>query len=275
MLLKDKVCVVTGAAGVLCSAFVEALLEEGAKVCLLGRTESKLKKLRDSLAQLGFDHTLVMAADVLKKQELEEARIRINEKWGPVEILINGAGGNHPMATASVEQLRGDDPSTGSFFELDTEACSQVFDLNFKGSFLSTQVFGMDMLKHGRGNIINISSMAADRPLTKVGAYSHAKAALDNFTQWLAVHLAKRNIRVNAIAPGFFVTHQNRFLLYQKESKTLTARGMKIVEHTPMGRFGEPSDLKGAVRFLAGTASTFITGITLAVDGGFSAYSGV
>jgi len=162
-----------------------------------------------------------------------------------------------------------------SFFGLDANAYSQVFDLNFKGSFLPAQIFGADMIAAGQGNIVNISSMSASRPLTKVGAYSNAKAAVDSFTQWLSVHLAEKNIRVNAIAPGFFVSDQNRFLLYEQDGETLTARGQKIINNTPMHEFGKAEDLKGSMKFLAGPDSRFITGIVLPVDGGFSAFSGV
>ncbi|EDM26607.1 D-mannonate oxidoreductase [Lentisphaera araneosa HTCC2155] len=275
MSLKDKICVVTGAAGVLCSALVEALLEEGAKVALLGRTESKLIDLKNRLADKGYDQTLVVAADVLDPQSLKLAKESINKNWGPVYLLVNGAGGNHPKATAPAEQMGDDTAMEDSFFGLDADAYSQVFDLNFKGSFIPAQIFGEDMIEVGEGNIINISSMSASRPLTKVGAYSNAKAAVDSFTQWLSVHLAEKNIRVNAIAPGFFVSDQNRFLLYEQDGETLTARGQKIINNTPMHEFGEPEDLKGSMKFLAGPGSRFITGIVLPVDGGFSAFSGV
>jgi len=275
MSLKDKICVVTGAAGVLCSALVEALLEEGAKVALLGRTESKLIFLKNRLADKGYDQTLVVAADVLDPQSLKLAKESINKNWGPVYLLVNGAGGNHPKATAPAEQMSDDTAMEDSFFGLDADAYSQVFDLNFKGSFIPAQIFGEDMIEVGEGNIINISSMSASRPLTKVGAYSNAKAAVDSFTQWLSVHLAEKNIRVNAIAPGFFVSDQNRFLLYEQDGETLTARGQKIINNTPMHEFGEPEDLKGSMKFLAGPGSRFITGIVLPVDGGFSAFSGV
>jgi NAD(P)-dependent dehydrogenase (short-subunit alcohol dehydrogenase family) len=275
MSLQNKICVVTGAAGVLCSALVEALLEEGAKVALLGRTESKLIDLKARLADKGFDQTLVVAADVLDPESLKNAKKSINKTWGAVYLLVNGAGGNHPKATSPAEQMSDDTAMEDSFFGLDADAYSQVFDLNFKGSFIPAQIFGEDMIEAGQGNIINISSMSASRPLTKVGAYSNAKAAVDSFTQWLSVHLAEKNIRVNAIAPGFFVSDQNRFLLYEKDAKTLTARGQKIINNTPMHEFGEPEDLKGSLKFLAGPGSRFITGIVLPVDGGFSAFSGV
>ena len=273
--LKDKVCVVTGAAGILCSAMVEALLEEGAKVALLGRTESKLVNLKKELHDKGYSETLVTTADVLKAGDLIKAKEFINSTWGKVDLLVNGAGGNHPNATSKAEQMTEDTPLEDSFFGMSLDAFGFVFDLNFKGTLLPCQIFGKDMIDSGEGNIINISSMSADRPLTKVGAYSSAKASVDSLTQWLSVHLATRNIRVNGLAPGFFVTGQNKFLLFKEDGETPTARGLKIINNTPMGEFGRPEDLKGAIKFLAGPDSRFVTGITLPVDGGFSAFSGV
>ncbi|WDE95536.1 SDR family oxidoreductase [Lentisphaera profundi] len=275
MSLQNEICVVTGAAGVLCSALVEALLEDGGRVALLGRTESKLIDLKKRLAEKGYDQTLVVAADVLNPESLRVAKAKINKDWGKVYLLVNGAGGNHPKATSPAEQMTAGTSMEDSFFGLDADAYSQVFDLNFKGSFIPAQIFGEDMIEAGEGNIVNISSMSASRPLTKVGAYSNAKAAVDSFTQWLSVHLAQKNIRVNAIAPGFFVSDQNRFLLYEKDAKTLTARGQKIINNTPMHEFGKPEDLKGVMKFLAGSESRFINGIILPVDGGFSAFAGV
>jgi NAD(P)-dependent dehydrogenase (short-subunit alcohol dehydrogenase family) len=273
--LNNKVCVVTGAAGILCAALVEAMLEDGARVALLGRTESKLIELQEELKAKGYDQTLVVSADVLSAEDLKNAKAKINATWGKVEILINGAGGNHPKATSPAEQMKNDTKIEDSFFGLSLDAFGFVFDLNFKGTLLPSQIFGADMLDAGSGNIINISSMSADRPLTKVGAYSAAKASVDSLTQWLAVHLAPRNIRVNALAPGFFVTGQNKFLLFQEDGVTPTARGQKIINNTPMSEFGKPEDLKGAIKFLAGPDSRFVTGIILPIDGGFSAFSGV
>ncbi len=273
--LKDKVCVVTGAAGVLCSAMVEALLEEGAKVALIGRTESKLADLKNELAEKGYKQTLVTAADVLDAEALKAAKAKINETFGPIDILVNGAGGNHPKATSPAEQMTSETSKEDSFFGMSMDAFGFVFDLNFKGTLLPCQIFGEDMTDKKDGNIINISSMSADRPLTKVGAYSAAKSSVDSLTQWLAVHLAPMNVRVNGLAPGFFVTGQNKFLLYQEDGVTPTARGQKIINNTPMGEYGKPEDLKGAIKFLAGSGARFVTGITLPVDGGFSAFSGV
>jgi NAD(P)-dependent dehydrogenase (short-subunit alcohol dehydrogenase family) len=275
MKLKNKNCVVTGAAGILCSAMVEALLEEGARVALIGRTESKLIELQEKLAAKGLTETIVGPADVLNESALRKVKTIINAEWGPVDILINGAGGNHPKATSPAEQMTKDTPKDQSFFGMSIDAFGFVFDLNFKGTLLPCQIFGEDMVDNKGGNIINISSMSADRPLTKVGAYSAAKASVDSLTQWLSVHLAPVNVRVNALAPGFFVTGQNKFLLYQEDGVTPTARGQKIINNTPMGEFGSPDDLKGAIKFLAGPDSRFITGVILPVDGGFSAFSGV
>lgn len=274
--VKNKVCVVTGAAGVLCSAMVEALCESGAKVALLGRTLSKLESLKDALASKGYNDTLAIAADVQNKEDLIKAKNNIESEWGSVDILINGAGGNHPDATTKIENFESDtDSLEGSFFGIDVDAFSSVMDLNFKGTLLPSLVFSEGMVKNGNGSIINVSSMSAERPLTKVGAYSSSKAAVDNFTRWLSVHFAKKNVRVNAIAPGFFATNQNKFLLYQEDGETLTDRGKKIINNTPMASFGDAQDLKGATVFLASDAARFVTGIILPVDGGFSAYSGV
>jgi NAD(P)-dependent dehydrogenase (short-subunit alcohol dehydrogenase family) len=273
--LENKVCIVTGAAGILCSAMVEALLEDGAKVALMGRKESKLTDLKNKLADKGLTETMVTAADVLDETALRAAKAKINSTWGSIDILVNGAGGNHPKATSPAEQMTADTPKEDSFFGMSMDAFGFVFDLNFKGTLLPCQVFGEDMVDKKDGNIINISSMSADRPLTKVGAYSAAKSSVDSLTQWLSVHLAPMNVRVNALAPGFFVTGQNKFLLYQEDGVTPTARGQKIINGTPMNEFGKPEDLKGATSFLAGPASRFITGIILPIDGGFSAFSGV
>jgi len=276
--LKDKVCVVTGAAGVLCSTMVEALCEAGAKVALLGRTEQKLIDLSEQLKAKGFRKTLPIRADVLVREDLENAQKQIQDALGSVYLLVNGAGGNTPKAVTQSEILEGagDEELARGFFGTDIEAFRFVFDLNFMGTLLPCMVFGKGMIKSGSGNIINISSMSAITPLTKVAAYSAAKASVDNFTRWLAVHFAKMNVRVNAIAPGFFSTSQNRFLLYEADGTTLTPRGNKIITHTPVEAFGRPEDLKGALLFLASNAqSSFVTGIVLPVDGGFSAYAGV
>jgi NAD(P)-dependent dehydrogenase (short-subunit alcohol dehydrogenase family) len=273
--LHGKVCVVTGAAGVLCSALVEAMLEQGAKVALLGRTESKLVKLRDELKAKGYEDTLVCHADVLNRESLEASKELINKTFGPVYALVNGAGGNDAKGTTTAETMTPDTPLEDSFFGMKQEGFANVFDLNFNGTLLPCQVFGTDMSREKDGVIVNVSSLSALCPLTKVGAYSCAKSAVSSFTQWLSVHLSPMNVRVNALAPGFFITDQNRFLLMGEDGQSPTARAEKILRNTPMDRFGAPDDLKTAIQFLLHPASRFVTGITVPVDGGFSAYSGV
>ena len=311
----NKNIVITGAGGVLCSEFARALAQDGGNIIMLDKNPGSIEALERELKQAGLSAAAIQA-DVLDKSSLMHAREIMLNKFGPCDILINGAGGNHPDGTTGGETflpepaapfppdgIQADNtaqknretaalspdkqaaspdgrqavqtaPNGKTFFELEPEAVRFVFDLNFLGVFLSTQVFGADMTKGG-GCIINISSMNAYRPLTKIPAYSAAKAAVSNFTQWLAVHFAPCGIRVNAIAPGFFATAQNKSLLFEPNGE-LSARSKKIISHTPMGRFGTPKDLLGALRFLTDeNASGFITGITLPVDGGFSAYSGV
>lgn len=272
--LKGKIAVVTGAGGILCRVMAETLLEEGAIVALLDIRKEAVETLAEALDEKGFSRTLPLECDVLDVDSIRKAHDAIRGDLGRVDILINGAGGNDPKATTTAEQVLDDTPLDDTFFELDLDAFSQVNDLNFKGTLLPTHQFARDMLEGG-GIVINISSMSAWQPMTKVAAYSAAKASINNLTYWLAVHLGKTGIRVNAIAPGFFSTEQNRYLLYEKDGTTLTPRGKKILDNTPMGRFGEPRDLKGAVRFLTSDEAAFITGITLPVDGGFMAYSGV
>lgn len=270
--LDNQVAVVTGAAGVLCSSLAKSLLECGAKVVLLGRTASKVENLAKKFADEGLTQTLAIGADVLDKQSLINAKKKINDTWGAVSILVNGAGGNSPGATSPQEVM---DSKEGSFFEMDLDGFDQVMKLNYNGTLLPCMVFGEDMLDCQNASIINISSMSAISPLTKVAGYSSSKAAINNFTQWLAVHFSKKGIRVNAIAPGFFVSEQNRFLLYEEDGKTLTPRGNKIIKATPMEQFGNPEDLNGALAFLCSPQARFITGVVLPIDGGFSAYSGV
>lgn len=272
--LDNKVIVVTGAAGVLCSALVKGMAKEGAKLALIGRTKSKLDELAAQVAATGAFKPLAVSADVNDQAQLVAARDEIVKTLGPVDVLVNGAGGNQPKATAKAERMVAGTPLAESFFGIEVAALKQVFDLNFIGTLLPCIVFGEAMAERG-GNILNVSSMSAQRPLTKVLGYGAAKAAVDNMTRWLAVHLAPRGVRVNAIAPGFFVTEQNRFLLYEKDGQTLTARGKKIIDHTPLGRFGEADELVAATLWLAGDGSRFVTGTVVAVDGGFSAYSGV
>ena len=268
--LTDKVVVVTGAGGVLMSEFAKALAACGAKVALLDINAEAVAKVA---ADIG-ENALPVPTNCLDKAALEAAKETINAKFGAVNFLINGAGGNNPRATCDNETMTpdlGDDVK--SFFNLEESGIRFVFDLNITSAFLTTQVFAQDMVKTG-GNIINISSMNGFRPLTKIPAYSAAKAGISNFTEWLAVHFAPCGIRVNAIAPGFFVTHQNRDLLFKDGEPT--PRTHKILGHTPQNRFGEVSDLIGALLFLASDkASGFVTGVVIPVDGGFNAYSGV
>ena len=225
-----------------------------------------------------FKVTIIgVEANVLDKESLEKAKAEINEKLGSIDVLINGAGGNSPMATAKVDQIEEKDLDNlaDTFYGLQIDGFDKVYALNLKGTVLPTMVFTKDMLKNRKGVILNISSMNSYKPLTRIPAYSAAKASVNNFTEWLAVHLAKVGIRVNAIAPGFFITNQNRFLVLDEKNGGFSARGQKIVNSTPMGKFGEPEDLQGATLFLLSDISSFITGIVIPVDGGYSAYGGV
>lgn len=263
-----RTIVVTGGTGVLGSEMSRSLIQCGANVALLSRDPAKAKTTIAQFAE-AKGKCVVFEADVMNKLALEKAAGEITKIFGRVDCLINGAGGNSPKATTNPEQ---------SFFELDEEALRFVSDLNLLGTILPSQVFGKLMAQQKDGVILNISSMSAFKPLTRVAGYSAAKAAVSNFTQWLAVHMAQEyspNIRVNAIAPGFFLTEQNKFLLTDKQSGELTVRGRKIMDHTPMGRFGKPDDLTGALLWLLSPMSAFVTGIVVPVDGGFSAYGGV
>ena len=273
--IKGKVAVVTGAGGVLCSMMAKALSLAGAKVALLDRSDKAQRFVEEIAAEGGTAKAYY--ADVLKKDTLAKCHAEILSDFGKCDILINGAGGNNPMATTDKEYFEaGDlDADTKSFFDLSEEGVSSVFNLNFLGTLLPTQEFAKDMMGRKGCSILNISSMNAYTPLTKIPAYSGAKAAVSNFTQWLAVHFSKVGIRVNAIAPGFFSTAQNAKLLWNDDG-TPTARTGKILAATPMGRFGETEELLGSVLFLLSEqAAGFITGVVLPIDGGFSAYSGV
>ena len=271
--LKDKVAVVTGGGGILCSDFSHAIAACGAKVAVLDLNIEAAQKVADSIVAEG-GVAIAVKANCLEAESLQAAHEEVLQKLGPCDILINGAGGNNPRGTTDDEQFDSTVEGIKTFFELDPAGVRFVFDLNVIAALLTTQVFAKDMIGRG-GNILNVSSMNAFRPLTKIPAYSGAKAAVSNFTQWLAVYFAKSGIRVNAIAPGFFVTNQNRALLFDAEGNP-TARTGKILRGTPMGRFGESNELLGALLFLlSNEASGFITGIVLPVDGGFSAYSGV
>ncbi len=267
--LSGKVVVVTGATGVLCRAICLGLSAAGAVVVVLARNEDKIAALTQRLCQNG-GQAMGVSANVLDKASLAAAARRVLDTYGHVDILINGAGGNRPDATT----LSGD----RSFFDLPEEALRWVFDLNFMGAIFASQTFGKSMAERQSGIILNVSSMAAFQPMTRVIAYAGAKAAINNFTQWLAIYMAHEhspNIRVNAIAPGFFLGEQNRYLLIENDSGKLTERGQQIIDHTPMQRFGEPDDLVGTVLWLVSDASRFVTGIVVPVDGGFMAYSGV
>lgn len=275
--LKDKVCVITGGAGVIGASMVEVLAQAGVKTAILDLREDVAVEMAAKIQEKYGTKTEGYGANVLDKESLMDARKKIIDSFGRVDILINGAGGNSPAATTKLETL---DPDTldrldEGFFGLQIEGFQKVFDLNFIGTLLPTMVFAEDMVKAGKGSVVNISSMNSYKPLTKIPAYSAAKAAINNFTQWLAVHFAKTGVRVNAIAPGFFLTNQNRFLLTDEKTGELTSRGNKIIANTPMGKFGEPEDLQGSLLFLCSDISSFITGIVIPVDGGYSSFGGV
>lgn len=266
--LQDQVVVITGGSGVLGSAICKAVAGAGAKVAILARSVEKSQELADEIFTQGGT-AIAVYCDVLNKDSLEDAAADILDAFGQIDALINCAGGNKKGATTSADL---------SFFDLEEEALKGVFELNIIGTIMPSQVFGEHMAQQQQGVILNISSMAAISPLTRIPGYSAAKAGINNFTQWLAVHMAQEystNIRVNAIAPGFFLTEQNRFLLTDEATGALTARGRSIIEHTPMDRFGDAEELVGAVLWLLSDASRFVTGIVVPIDGGFSAFSGV
>jgi NAD(P)-dependent dehydrogenase (short-subunit alcohol dehydrogenase family) len=275
--LKDKVAVVTGGAGVLCSEMVRKLAANGVKTAIIDYKKNKAKELASQIEKESGTRSIGVGANVLDEKSLVEAKEEINKLLGTIDILINGAGGNSPEATTGVEMMSGrqDEDLSKTFFGLKTEGFDRVFELNFKGTLLPTMVFASDMTGKKSGSIVNISSMNSFRPLTKIPAYSAAKASINNFTQWLAIHFATTGVRVNAIAPGFIITDQNRFLLTDEKSGKLTARGNKVINNTPMGRFATPDEMSGTVLFLISDWAKFVTGIVIPVDGGFSAYSGV
>lgn len=277
--LKNKVAVVTGGGGVLCSSMAGALAACGAKVAVADLRLEAAEKAAEAIRQAGGT-AIGVACNVLEKASLDAANEKVKQELGPVDILLNGAGGNHPKGTTSAEHLSAEDlantnPDLITFYDLDPKGVEFVFNLNFLGTLLPTQAFTREMAGKGKGVIINISSMNAFRPLTKIPAYSGAKAAVSNFTQWLAVHFSKVGVRVNAIAPGFFVTDQNRSLL-TKPDGSWTPRAETILAHTPMGRFGDASDLTGALLWLVSEEGAgFVNGVVVPVDGGFAAFSGV
>ena len=277
--LKNKVIVITGGGGVLCSAFAKDLAAQGAKVAVLDLREEAAQVVVDEINAAGGT-ALAVGCNVLEAESLEAAKEKVNATLGTCDILINGAGGNSPLGTTTKETLELTDiaekaEGVKTFFDLDAKGIEFVFNLNFLGTLLTTQCFAKDMVGKEGASILNVSSMNAFRPLTKIPAYSAAKAAISNFTQWMAVHFADVGIRVNAIAPGFFSTNQNKTLLFNEDG-SLTARSNKIITHTPLRRFGKPKDLTGALLFLCDEEySSFVTGVILPVDGGFAAYSGV
>lgn len=277
--LKDKVAVVTGGGGVLCAGFAKTLAACGAKVAILDLREDAAKVVADEINADG-GCAIAIGANVLERESMEAAKKTVDEKLGSCDILLNGAGGNNPKGTTTKEYLFPEDIAEDNkdivtFFDLDPKGIEFVFNLNFLGTLIPTQVFAKDMAKKEAPVIINVSSMNSFRPLTKIPAYSGAKAAVSNFTQWLAVHFAPVGIRVNAIAPGFFVTAQNKALLFNEDG-TPTPRTGKILGHTPMNRFGTPEDLDGTLLWLVSNeASGFVNGVVVPVDGGFAAYSGV
>jgi NAD(P)-dependent dehydrogenase (short-subunit alcohol dehydrogenase family) len=275
--LAGKCCVITGGAGVLGCAMVKGLASAGVSTAILDLNRELAVSRAHEIASATGGTVIGVGGDVLDRSSLAEAKKTIHDKLGPTDLLINAAGGNSPKATTAVETVEEADLDDldRTFFGLETDAFRKVFDINFTGTLLSTMVFARDMVERKSGAIVNISSMNSFRPLTRIPAYSAAKASINNFTAWLAVHLAKLNIRVNAIAPGFFVTEQNRFLLYEQATNALSARGNKIIAGTPMKRFGTPDELTGALLYLLSDMSRFVTGIVLPVDGGFNAYSGV
>jgi len=273
--LNGKVCVITGGSGVIGTAMVKAMASVGVRIAIISRHPQE--QLAADISKEYKNEVICIEGDVLDKESLIKAKKLINQKLGDIDLLINCAGGNHPSATTKVEQMDENslDHLEDTFYGLEMDGFDKVFALNFKGTLLPTMVFTTDMLKNKKGVVLNISSMNSYKPLTKIPAYSAAKASINNFTEWLSVHLAKVGIRVNAIAPGFFITDQNRFLVQDQATGNFSARGQKIVNNTPMGKFGEPEDLQGATLFLLSDISSFVNGIVIPVDGGFSAFGGV
>jgi len=275
--IKDKVAVITGGAGIICSTFAKSLAAQGVKTVILDLNKDAAVEVAKQIENEFKTSSIGISASVLDKASLEAAKKEINDRFGQIDILINGAGGNSPAATTKVEKMEGtaDENIEDTFFGLQIAGFDKVFDLNFKGTLIPSLVFATDMVVKKSGVIINISSMNSYRPLTKIAAYSAAKAAVNNFTQWLAVHFAKTGVRVNVIAPGFLLTNQNRFLMIDEKTGGPTARGKKVINGTPMERYCVPEELTGTLLYLVSDLSKFVTGIVIPVDGGFSAYSGV
>ena len=272
--LKGRNCVITGGFGVLGTALTRGLAQAGVNIAVISRSADNPAKGEALAKEFGIK-CIGISASTLDKAALEAARDEVHSKLGNIDILINCAGGNSPKATCEVEQMEQDTDLSKSFYGLDIEGFQFVYDLNFKGTLLATMVFTEDMIKAGKGNVLNISSMNAFRPLTKIPAYSAAKGSINNFTQWYAVHVAPVGIRCNAIAPGFFLTNQNRFLLTDEKTGELKPRGKKIIANTPTHKFGEPEDLVGTMLYLLSDISSFVTGVVIPVDGGYSAFGGV
>jgi NAD(P)-dependent dehydrogenase (short-subunit alcohol dehydrogenase family) len=273
--ISGKVVVITGAGGALCGVISEKLASLACKVALLDINSDASLERAEKIRHTGGT-AKSFYCNVLDEQSLINTHAAVVESFGQVDALINGAGGNNPKGSTDLEYIdvKGiDNPEVKDFFDLSVEGFSQTFDLNFLGSFLPVKIFAKDMVRRGKGNIINFSSMSALNPLTKVAAYSAAKAAVANFTRWLAVHFSKSGIRVNALSPGFFMTEQLRFLHINQETGELTPRARKVITHTPLGRYGEPEELVGTVVWLLSEASSFVTGSVIPVDGGFSSYS--
>lgn len=275
--LENKVCVITGGGGVIGTSIAKGLAASGVKTVILDLNYENAELIANEITDKYNIPSIGVKANVLDKKSLQEAYEYITKEFGRIDMLINGAGGNSPKATTKIEELTNENIQEieNSFYGLEMEGFQKVFDLNFMGTLLPTMVFTKEMATKGKGVVLNISSMNSYRPLTKIPAYSAAKASINNFTQWLSVHLAKTGIRVNAIAPGFFLTNQNRFLLVDEKTNELTDRGRKIINSTPMDKFGEPEDLQGTVLYLLSDVSAFVTGVIIPVDGGFNAYSGV
>ena len=273
--LKNKVAVVTGGAGIICSEMAKSLAAQGVKTVVLDLNRNAAVKVAQEIEKEFKTTSVGISASVLDKASLEAARKEIHEKMGEIDILVNGAGGNSPAATTKVEKMDGSEKWEDTFFGLQIEGFDKVFDLNFKGTLFPSMVFGTDMVNRKSGVIINISSMNSYRPLTKVVAYSAAKAAVNNFTLWLAVHFAKVGVRVNAIAPGFLLTNQNRFLMVDEKTGDPTPRGRKVLNSTPMERYCVPEEMTGTLLYLASDLSKAVTGVIIPVDAGFSAFSGV
>lgn len=275
--LQNKVCVITGGGGVLGNSMARGLASAGVIPVILDINEEAARQTAREIETETGNKCVGYKANVLDKDSLEAIRETIIAEVGEIDMLINGAGGNSPKATTKLEELTENQLGNldDGFFGLEIEGFQRVFDLNFTGTLLPSMVFTRDMVKRQRGVVLNVSSMNAYKPLTKIPAYSAAKSSINNFTEWLAVHFAKVGVRVNAIAPGFFLTNQNRFLLTDEQTGKLTGRGEKIIANTPMGVFGEPEDLNGTVLYLMSDLSRFITGICIPVDGGYSAFGGV